>query len=257
MGRMKAFVCAAIAALVMVGFVGIAGASDASMEEEAYSVQVDWDDAVEWAELMDTYPNDDDVMIAVYYDEGQNVLWDQPASEPVEAAAEVFPLGAEKAGALLFTQRVVPTSLWLCDNDEDDDTNCTSGTNYKWGSDEIGLDYVDGVHAYYFASEANGNPCSIDSIERIRSTGSSSTTDYCDGYYRGKYYDQNAPGFTDADDYWCLAILGIYTYGLDESDQVDDYEYDLYGDEDAAQFKYRVGLAYYYSNLKILNCLTK
>ena len=256
MGRMKAFVCAAIAALVMVGFVGIAGASDASMEEEAYSVQVDWDDAVEWAELMDTYLNDDGDVIDVYYDEGQNVLWDQPASEPVEAAAEVFPLGAEKAGALLFTQRVVPTSLWLCDNDEDDDTNCTSGTNYKWGSDEIGLDYVDGVHAYYFASEANGNPCSIDSIERIRSTGSSSTTDYCDANYLG-YYNDLSSGWEPAEDDWCFALFGQYIYGLDESDAVDDYEYDLYGDVDAALFEYRVGLLTFYSELRVLNCLTK
>ncbi|MCK9461940.1 MAG: hypothetical protein M0R80_20100 [Proteobacteria bacterium] len=248
MDRMKASVCAAVVAMMM-GFVW-----SASAQEEESTQQVDWEDAAYYAELMDTFVNDDGVLMATYYDEAQNVLWSQPASEPVEAAADVFAQGGEYAMTLDFFQWIVPTSLWLCEKDEGDDANCDdAGSFFKWSTGDFALVDTSATVAYY---DALDTACSYPGIERVRATGSSNLTDYCDSNYNGYYWNPETDNFYNAYEDSCsgLGTPTIYRYTLDDSPNVDDF---TYGDsERAARFRFLVpGSTYHYTEIWLASCI--
>jgi hypothetical protein len=239
----------ALALALVAGFAGRASASQVVAEEETTQV-VDWDDAAYYAELMETYVDDNGVWLNVYYDEGQNVLWSQPVDVSLEEAAEALIKGSEHAETLLITQWVVPTVLWLCDYNESADANCTSGTNYKWGSGDFALDHVSGNYAYYTADDP---PCEMTSIERVRAKGTSNYSDYCDDNYLGQYYHNGS--WPTAEEYSCyLAYLKFY-YDLDESTGLVNETY-LSGAY-VARFIYYSSGTQYRSYVSIATCITK
>jgi hypothetical protein len=226
--------------------VSVNASASEDVEEETTQV-VDWDDAAYYAELMETYVDDNDVWLNVYYDEGQNVLWSQPVDVSLEEAAEALIKGSEYAETLLITQWVVPTVLWLCDNNESSDANCTSGTNFKWGSGDFALDYVSGNYAYYTALDP---PCEATSIERVRAKGTSNYSDYCDDAYYGQY---NNGTWHTAEDYSCyLAYLKFY-YDLDESSGISNQTY-LSGSY-VARFIYYSSGTQYRSYVSLATCI--
>jgi hypothetical protein len=250
MDRKKVFVCAVFAALV------VSFAFAASAQEEDTTEQVDWNDAANYAELMDTFTNSSDVEMATYYVEGQNVLWSQPASMSVEDATAELAKDPEGAGLDSISQWVVPTSLWLCDNNKSSDTTCTSGTNYKWGGGDFSLDHVSGLYAYYVADSLD---CSYESIERIRSMGSSNVADYChgdDGDYRGYYSAVGGGWSSPVDDDWCGHIT-TYFYGIDDSSHITNRTYDGTSGENVVRFRFWVTAEnlYYYTVVSIGTCL--
>jgi hypothetical protein len=251
MDRKNVFVCVLGMAL-MLGFAGIASA-----QEEDTTQQVDWDDAVNYAELMDTWVNDDSIEMNTYYDDAQNVLWSQPADLPIEAAAKAFAVGPKYAETLLITQWVVPMSLWLCDNDKDDDSSCTSGTNYKWTTaGDFYLVEVISPTAYYVTDYS---PCVMSSIERVRSQGGSSTTNYCDdaGSDYDGYYAHGDGAFHAAagDEEWCSYPFGYYYYYVDDSDDISGETYTEYNPTNIVKFRYKSGGTFYYTLVTFMGCL--
>jgi hypothetical protein len=222
----------------------------AASETEEMTEQVDWDDAAYYAELMDTFVNDDAVVMDTYYDEGQNVLWSQPASELVEAAADVFPQGAEYAMTLDFFEWIAPTLLWLCHEDEGE---CIDG--HKWSGGDFNLFDTSATVAYY---EALDPDCSYTGIERIRAKGSSNFVDYCDAYYWGYYRNDADTGWGSTDVRSCSGIGSppSYRYTLDDSSHVDGYSYTPTGATRVARFRFAVpGAAYHYSEIWLASCL--
>lgn len=230
----------AIATVVLC--VGSANASEGESTQ-----QVNWNDAVNFAELSDTFINSDGILMATYYDAGQNVLWSQPASRPVESAADVFPFGAEYASALDSFQWIVPTSLWLC---YEDTGTCTTGE--KWSSGDFDLSGVDDNYARFVTVD---NDCLYEDIERVRATGGSNLTDYCDAYYCGNYHDHSTNNWDNATSDWCGSFTTYY-YGLDESSAVNGYEYDSSESSvPVAQFQFHVpGAIYFYSEIWLARC---
>ena len=251
MDRKNVFVCAAVVALVM----GFAGA--ASAQEEETTEFVDWNDAVYYAELMDTWVNDDGVEMSTYYDEAQNLLWSQPADLPVDAAAKAFAVGPDYAETLLITQWVVPMLLWLCDNDghEDDDPNCIEGTNFKLSTaGNFHLDSVVGRTAFY---HTNSGPCELSSIERLRAKGGSSTTNYCDAEdsdYTG-YYFTTSSQWALADGDTCYSFISWYYYMIDDSNHITNRTYGGYSSTRVAKFKYKSGGDFYGTEVWLEGCL--
>ena len=230
----------------------IAGPSIASAQEEGTTEQVNWPAAAEYAELVDTYANDDGVVLNTYWDDVQNILWSQPASLSVEAAAAAFTVGPEHAANLLITQWIVPTSLWLCDNNKVGDTNCAEGTNYKWASGEITFSSSLGEYATFVANN-DPNTCIMSSIERMRVVGTSSFTDYCDAYYIGKYYHSTV--YWAAEDNDCDLYKTGYFYWADESTGLVNETYNC---EDpgtpVARFQFWVSGKTHYSTLVLAGC---
>jgi hypothetical protein len=250
MDGMKMFVGMLVTALALC-FAGTASAQD-----EDTSQQVDWEEAATYAELTDTWVNDSDVEMATYYDEAQNVLWSQPASMSVEEGAAVLTKGPEYAETLLVSTWVLPTVLWLCGKDEADDSGCDDGdvTNYKWGSDDIELEGTYGNLAIYHAACLDPEDGLYQLIQRVYAKGTSYTTDYCEAGYEGAYHDGST--WVAAEENWCTQLT-IYNYYLDESTDVDDYEYDVTeSTPPVAAFKYPVtGSSYRYSQIFLARCL--
>jgi hypothetical protein len=244
---MNIYVCTLGMALVL-GFAGIASAQDETTE------QVDWEDAATYAELMDEFVSDDDVAMETYYDEAQNVLWSQPAAEPVEAAAEVFAQGAEYAATLDFFQWIVPVVLWLCDNNESSDANCASGTNYKWAEGDFHLLGTAGNTATYAADSQN---CTYSSIDRIRVRGSSNYVDYCDDDFLGYYSTTEGPWQGDpAYDSCGQTWYGTSWYELDDSPNINNRTYyTSLSEANVARFRFYVYKSVYYSVIQIRNCI--
>jgi hypothetical protein len=245
MDRMKTLLCALACALVASFALG------ASAQDEETSEQVDWAEAAEYAELMDTWVNAKDVEMATYYDEAQNVLWSQPAAMSVEdATAE---LAEDPEGAMLdsISQWIVPKVLWLCGKDESDDSGCDDGdvTNYKWAAGDFSLSEVDDNWAYYNA-ESMG--CSnYTDVERIYTRGTSYVTDYCDGNFYAKYYVGSSAYSPDEDD--CYRSLLDYYYYLDDSSHINNRTYSGYGEK---VMRYRfLADQYYYVVVSIASCL--
>jgi len=242
MDRKKVFVCAVFAALV------VSFAFAASAQDEETTEQVDWADAAYYAELMDTWVNDNGIEMNTYYDDAQNLLWSMPSSLKVEAAAEAFAVGPEHAGTLLITQWIVPTSLWLCIEDEGDDPTCADG--YKWGTGDFGLYEVVDKTAVYHALDTG---CGYDNIERVYASGTSGPTNYCPNSFKG-YYRDSYWWFT-ADDFWCNYWLYTYRYYLDDSVNIDDFYYDTYGSVRVARFRFVVDSSYYYTEIWLASCI--
>jgi hypothetical protein len=242
MDRKKVFVCAVFAALVA------SFALAASARDEDTTEQVDWSEAANYAELMDTFVNSNNVEMATYYDEGQNVLWSQPASMSVEdATAE---LAKDPEGAMLdsISQWILPTALWLCLDDAG--TSC-----YKWSSGDISFVSVTGNVAKYIASNDN---CGVEGIERIWASATSGNVDYCDEpdyiYYRGYYRNEADTNWIVAmDDYSCLTWLGATRYYIDEPDMT-GLDYDFGSDRRAVRFRFYSGGDPYYSDLWVRSC---
>jgi len=246
MDRKKVFVCALFGALV------VSFAFAASAQDEDTTEQVDWAEAAYYAELMDTFVNGNGVTMDTYYDEGQNVLWSQPASMTVEAATAALAVDPEHAGTLDTFQWVVPTALWLCHKDEIDDSSCSDG--HKWVGGDFNLVSVVGSVAIYNALETD---CLYEDIERVYAAGNSNLADYCDDNYVGSYYSHASSTYQPADDYWCNYWLGNYRYYLDDSSHVDYYDYDTSeSTPPVAGFKYFVrGLGNHYTRIYLARCL--
>jgi hypothetical protein len=253
MDRKNVFVCVFGMALVL-GFAGIASAQDDGTTE-----QVDWDDAAYYAELMDTFVNGHGVIMNTYYDGGQNVLWSQPASVKVEEATAALAEGPEHAMTLDTFQWVVPTSLWMCHYDAGTNPTCNLGTNYKWDSDDFVLVTVTGNWAY-FSTDSNLAACMKYGIDRIRSSGTSNTYNYCSGEgrdYDGWVYDPagNIIAAEGATEEWCSNSMYIFYYYVDISDDLDNETYNNWNSIDAARFRYLVSGEYYRTVVSVMGCL--
>jgi hypothetical protein len=255
MDRKNVFVCVLGVALVL-GFAGIASA-----QEDGTTEQVDWDDAAYYAELMDTFVNGHGVLMDTYYDEGQNVLWSQPASVKVEEAAAALAEGPDHAMALDTFQWVVPKLLWMCNYNAVDNPTCNIGTNYKWGATDFVLVTVTGNWAY-FSTDSNLAACMKYHIERIRSSGTSAGYNYCSGEdddYDGYVHDGSgtlilAEGATEE---WCTSSMYNYYYYVDISDDLhlDDETYNNWNSIYAARFRYLVSGEYYRTVVSVMGCL--
>jgi hypothetical protein len=202
---------------------------------------------------MDTFVNGGGVTMETYYDEGQNVLWSQPASMSVEEATAALAEDPEEAMLDSISQWIVPYGLWLCDNNESADANCTSGTNYKWSGDDISLAGTSEHYAYFYARHLD---CAYSSIERVYSVGMSSDTDYCDGgLYLGSYRTASSPPtWAPAEDDWCGSYYATHYYGLDDSSHITNRTYDTYDSEYVVRFRFWADSSWHYTIVYLQSC---
>jgi hypothetical protein len=218
----------------MMVFAWKATAQEASMEgvDEA---EVDWEEAVYFAELVETYENDDGEVMNVFWDEEQRVMWDQPVDMTAEEALAEFN-GTSLSGSRLET-RIVPQSLTFCLND-----SCTSYDVYSF----LLYTGTSGTKSYWTVM---GAKYYLNNVDRIKSTGRSYLYDYRSNWY-GQYYDPNGSGgYWGADSQTTGNLWSYYYYHIDESSHLDNESYPAYGDQ-FARFAYKRGSTWYYSYVK-------
>jgi len=222
---MRNMILLVVCALI-VGFAGNASAQEVTMGV-ADEAEVDWEEAVYFAELVETYKNDDCEMINVFWDEEQRVMWDQPVDMTEKEALE------ELQGSSPLERidtRIVPYKLTFCFND-----SCTS-------YDEYGLAYtgINGTSSYWMAM---GAQTYTNNVDRIKASGRSYLNDYRTVWH-GQYYDGS---YWDAESQttgsWGTTY---YFYHLDEETMLDDESYPVVGYH-VARFAYKPSTTWYYS----------
>ena len=225
---MKKMTMMVLCALAAAAFSLGAAAQEVSMEgvDEA---EVDWEEAVYFAELVETYKNDDGEMINVFWDEEQRVMWDQPVDMTEKEALD------ELQGSSPLERidtRIIPYTLTFCFND-----SCTSSDVYA----TLAYMGVDGTSSYWMAM---GAQVYSNNVDRIKASGRSYLNDYRTNWH-GQYYDDgewpNADNETTGS--WGSTY---YFYHLDESDDIDNWSYPKVNYH-VARFIYKPSTTWYYS----------
>ena len=214
---------------IIVGFAGNASAQEVSMEtvDEA---EVDWEEAVYFAELVETYKNDDGEMINVFWDEEQRVMWVQPVDMTEKEALD------ELQGSSPLERidtRIIPYLLTFCFND-----SCTSSDVYS----TLAYTGTAGTSSYWIAMGAQFYSSNVD---RIKASGRSYLNDYSTNWH-GQYYEPGSDYFDAESETTSSWGTTYYFYHLDEETNLDNESYPVVGYH-VARFAYKPSTTWYYS----------
>jgi hypothetical protein len=212
MKKMKMLITLA-GALTVLAFSAGAWAQD----EEA----VDWDEAIEFAEITDTYV-ENGVTWETYYDELQNVMWSQPADASPEAVLAYHNGDLEKAKDLGLDCNVYwpyPEYLKILVGTSGDPETFTS----------FNLDYSGPLVKRYEAVTWGA----LDDVDGYVTSRLYNRTNYC-SEHEGYVWEQDteAGGGSGGDPYWdfansdnCQFFLNTYLYTSYHWTTVEDWEY--------------------------------
>jgi hypothetical protein len=146
--------------------------------------EVDWDEAIEFAEVTDTYV-ENNVEWVTYYDELQNVMWSQPADATPEAVKAYLSGDRETlkdSGLDDFCLINWPSPLYM------EIRPHYSGATYEfWDFAYLGAGSGGAAYHKVWAGVANGSLYDVDYY--IYSVVKNSI-DYTDGNYNGRFWDQ-------------------------------------------------------------------
>ena len=197
----------------VVALLALARNANAWGNEYKYSA-VDWEDAFEYAKVLETYKDEYGVKWVTYMDEAQELMWSQPSSASEEDVLDY--LTFDEVGTYTLDLCVV---LWLWP----DELKIDSST-YKYTS----FTYEDKCFGTYRCKEyyTTGSVCHEDIDGYVRSEATSSG-DHCSNY-DGKYSDKNGPGSWDDSQTDACETIGDTTYyeSYENSDVNGDDEWD-------------------------------
>ncbi len=206
------------------------GAWAGDFEAQEVTENVDWEEAIEWAELVETYERDGRTW-EVYLDEEQALMWEQPTPSD---------LGPGETMEDSRTVYVNPFSLKFCHN-----ANCSSSTGFT------SFTYCSACSTRTTRVWYALGGGSISNVDRIIAYGNSSTTDYCDNDYYGYYNDleeTSQPYWRLADNRDCgYGLLG-YWYEIDESGDLSNWTYGF--NDYVVRWRYEIGSSTRYTVLK-------
>jgi hypothetical protein len=180
--------------------------------------EVDWDEAIEFAEVTDTYV-ENDVEWVTYYDELQNVMWSQPADATPEAVKAYFTGDRETLkdwglDDLCLINWPVPNQLKFVDGASSwtyynaDFSLYATGSNYKRWATDIGHGLLD-IDTSVTASVRN-------------------SYSYCGNYQNRLYYPETTTYYTPESD-TCGTFLGTTYYSAYDTSEVENWSYTSYG----------------------------
>jgi hypothetical protein len=225
---------------LVAAFAVLAFASTARAQND--EAEVDWDEAMEFAEVTDTYV-ENNVEWVTYYDELQNVMWSQPKDATPEAVKAYFTGDRETLkdwglDDLCAINWPVPNQLkyvdgsssWTYYND-DFELYSSSSTVKKWVTDisDLGVDIDTSVTA------------------SVRNAVS-----YCGDFHHRIYYP-NDGGYFNPDSSTCGTFLGVTYYSAYDESHIENWTYDPGGtySHDVSRHRVFVCDAYRYVFLRV------
>jgi hypothetical protein len=189
-----------------------------STEEEMIDDPVvDWEEAEEWAELVDVVIEEDGVKREIYLDDVQGLMWE----------LIIGPDG--------FVQERLPTMtvdylMWW---------NPSQNTCYR-STDCIYYISSPARRTYLWGADI-ANPNNVEQVRGRASTTSITNKCNCTGCdYTGFYYDFDTTDWEIAqyDPCYYSPSLSRYLYFAEEWSEVDDYDYSTEGIDEVVQFEY-------------------
>jgi hypothetical protein len=175
---------------------------------------VDWDEAIEFADLVDT-DVENGTTWETYYDELQNVMWSQPADAPAEAVKAYFSGDQETLEGNGWLDLCIinwPSPDYIIISPKSDPLDEDTYTSFAFVT---GGDYLKVWEAVTWGS--------YDDVDNYVAGRVSNNINYKASYV-GYVFDQSIPGWDYAD--WDDASgTGPYYYPANHNSTVEDWEY--------------------------------
>jgi hypothetical protein len=179
--------------------------------------EVDWDEAIEFAEVTDTYV-ENNVEWETYYDELQNVMWSQPADATPEAVKAYLSGDQDKLEDLGLDWEIcivnwpLPYSMTI-DDDHGNSPTFTYNDFYVSYSSSTSKIWTTTISAPWY--DVDGSVASS-----VRTT-----SNYC-GNYQNLMFGGGAGGVFSPDNSNCIGpLFGYYYLWSSDSSHVEDWYY--------------------------------
>ncbi len=187
--------------------------------------EVDWPLVEQWAQVVDTFVDEEGLTINVYLDLFEEIMWEAPATG----------VGLDGGSRVVLMTPNYLRFYW---------EGGGSFTWYRTAGDLVYAGTCSGMrNCYEWRNNVGQCP---ENIDRVRANAYTPyVNDYCDEDYEGKYDrdpGDSSPGYwADPDDSHCTEwFTWPKQYYIDDNSHIDDFDYYTGGTDYVVKFRYKI-----------------